>query len=71
MFTDPAYGIDSGRIPRFGQKGQQQELDFQGVYRINPDGALCLLASDGFSQPNGLVFNPDESALYIGDRKSG
>ena len=67
FFTDPTYGIDNGRVPRFGQEGQQPELDFQGVYRIDPDGALNLLAPDGFSQPNGLAFSPDESALYIGD----
>ncbi len=67
FFTDPAYGVDSGRTPRFGQEGQQQELDFQGVYRIDPDGSLHLVVSEGFSQPNGLAFNPDESQLYIGD----
>ncbi len=67
LFTDPAYGIDSGRTPRFGQEGQQQELDFQGVYRIDRDGSLHLVVSEGFSQPNGLAFNPDESQLYIGD----
>ncbi len=67
FFTDPAYGIDSGRTPRFGGEGQQQELDFQGVYRIDGDGSLHLVAPSGFSQPNGLAFNPDESALFIGD----
>lgn len=67
FFTDPAYGVDSGRNPRFGAEGQQQELGFQGVYRIDPDGSLHLVVSEGFSQPNGLAFTPDESALYIGD----
>lgn len=71
FFTDPAYGIDSGRTPRFGQAGQQQELDFQGVYRIDSDGSLHLLAPSGFSQPNGLAFTPDQSQLYIGDSHEG
>jgi gluconolactonase len=67
FFTDPTYGRDSGRDPRFGAEGQQPDLDFQGVYRIDPDGSLHLVVREGFSQPNGLAFVPDESALYIGD----
>ena len=67
FFTDPTYGMDSGRDPRFGAEGQQPVLTFQGVYRIDPDGSLHLVVSEGFSQPNGLAFTPDESALYIGD----
>ena len=60
-FTDPSYG-------RQGQHGVQRdlELDFRGVYRIAPDGALSLLASD-FEQPNGLCLNLDETALYVAD----
>jgi gluconolactonase len=69
LFTDPAYGCDATRSPRFGAEGQVQELPFQGVYRIDPDGTLHLLDRDGFSQPNGLVFAPDESALYVGDSR--
>ena len=71
FFTDPSYGTDSGRTPRFGQEGQRAELDFQGVYRIDPDGSLALVAPTGFSQPNGLAFTPDESGLYIGDSQDG
>jgi gluconolactonase len=67
FFTDPAYGTDSGRVPTFGEPGQKQDLDFQGVYRIDPDGTLELVVGNGFSQPNGLAFTPDESQLYIGD----
>ena len=66
-FTDPTYGTDSGRNPRFGKEGQKPDLDFQGVYRVNPDGSLDLVIGEGFSQPNGLAFSPDESVLYIGD----
>jgi gluconolactonase len=61
FFTDPTYG-------RMGQHGVQRELelDFRGVYRIDTEGSLKLLASD-FGQPNGLCFNLDESVLYVAD----
>jgi gluconolactonase len=67
FFTDPTYGADSGRNPRFGKEGQQPELPFHGVYRIDPNGTLNLIVREGFEQPNGLAFSPDESILYIGD----
>ncbi|MGE3856453.1 MAG: SMP-30/gluconolactonase/LRE family protein [Dehalococcoidia bacterium] len=68
FFTDPSYGVDRGNRPvPFGAVGQTQDLDFQGVYRIDPDGSVHLLAPEGFNQPNGLVFTPDESAIYIND----
>lgn len=57
-FTDPPYGIRD-------QEGAK-ELRFQGVYRIDLDGALTLL-DQSFTAPNGLAFSPDESTLYIGD----
>ncbi|MBH40903.1 MAG: gluconolactonase [Chloroflexi bacterium] len=60
-FTDPTYGL---RKPH--GINAEQELPHQGVYRVDPDGTLTLLASD-FNQPNGLAFTPDESSLYIGD----
>lgn len=55
-FTDPPYGIQP----------KDRELDFQGVYRIAPDGTLTLLADD-FEKPNGLAFSPDEKVLYVDD----
>jgi gluconolactonase len=67
FFTDPTYGRDSGRVPSFGKPGQQPDLDFQGVYRVDPDGSLELVVSTGFNQPNGLAFSPHEKVLYIGD----
>ncbi len=67
FFTDPTYGSDSGRNPRFGREGQQPVLGFQGVYRIDTDGSVKLVVGEGFTQPNGLAFSPDESVLYIGD----
>jgi len=43
-----------------------QELPFQGVFRLSPDGKLTLLADD-FERPNGLAFSLDEKTLYIDD----
>jgi gluconolactonase len=62
IFTDPTYG----RLPGFGVE-REQDLDFQGVYRIPAgDGDLQLLVDD-FGQPNGLCFSLDESLLYVND----
>jgi gluconolactonase len=59
-FTDPTYG----RMPGFGIE-REQDLDFQGVYRIAPGGGDPQLLIDDFDQPNGLCFSTDESLLYI------
>jgi gluconolactonase len=61
-FTDPTYG----RMPGFGLE-REQDLDFQGVYRIPPGGGDPQLLVDDFGQPNGLCFSVDESLLYIND----
>ena len=60
-FTDPSYG-------RAGGTGvvREPELDFRGLYRIEGDGSLTLLASD-FDMPNGLAFTPDHQSLYVAD----
>jgi gluconolactonase len=52
--------------PLFGEPTSPKELDFNGVYRISPEGELLLLADD-FDLPNGLAFSPDESILYVND----
>jgi gluconolactonase len=62
VFTDPTYG----RMPGFGLE-REQELDFQGVYRLPAGGGDLELLVDDFAQPNGLCFSPDESLLYIND----
>jgi gluconolactonase len=58
FFTDPPYGLvglaDS----------PLQELEFSGIYRLSPDGALELLAEDQ-PLPNGLGFSPDGRVLYV------
>ena len=55
-FTDPPYGIQP----------QDQEQAFQGVFRIDPEGQISLVADD-FDRPNGIVLSPDESTLYVAD----
>jgi len=62
LFTDPTYG----RMPGFGLE-REQDLDFQGVYRLPAGGGDLQLLVDDFKQPNGLCFSPDESLLYIND----
>jgi gluconolactonase len=60
-FTDPTYGrMEFYGVPR------DQELSFQGVYRIGANGGLILLADD-FAQPNGLCFSLDASRLFVND----
>ncbi|MEX2647661.1 MAG: SMP-30/gluconolactonase/LRE family protein [Alphaproteobacteria bacterium] len=64
-FTDPIYGREAGT-----GMVREPELDFRGVYRIDPDGRLVLLTDD-FDQPNGLCFTPDERRLYVNDSRAG
>jgi gluconolactonase len=63
-FSDPGYG----RVPGFGLE-REQDLSFQGVYRIAADGGEpeLVVGEDEFEQPNGLCFAPDESLMYIND----
>jgi gluconolactonase len=63
-FSDPSYG----RMPGFGLE-REQDLSFQGVYRIRSGGGEpeLVVAEDEFEQPNGLCFSPDESLMYIND----
>jgi len=62
VFTDPTFG----RMDYYGVK-RDTELDFRGVYRIDPsDGALQLLVDD-FDQPNGLCFSLDGRRLWVND----
>lgn len=61
-FTDPF------TLFSFGKPVPPQELSFNGVFRIAPDGELVLLVDD-FQMPNGLCFSPDESILYVNDTR--
>ena len=61
-FTDPGFG----RMEYYG-KPREQQLTYQGVYKLDPESrALTLLVTD-FDQPNGLCFSVDESQLFVND----
>jgi gluconolactonase len=65
FFTDPPYGINEERRA-MGLEPIPQELPFQGVFTIAPQGSIALLIDD-FDRPNGLALSPDERTLYVAD----
>jgi gluconolactonase len=61
-FTDPTYG----RMEHFGRPRPLQ-LDFRGVWRVDPASRRLTLLADDFGQPNGLCFSRDERQLFVND----
>ena len=61
-FTDPPYG----RVEFYGVK-REQELSFQGVYRVGSSPEHPNLLVDDFERPNGLCFSLDRQRLFIND----
>ena len=57
-FTDPPYGLEGL------EESPDRELEFNGVYRLRPDGELELLVRDQ-TRPNGIALSPDETTLYV------
>ena len=57
-FTDPPYGLP-GR-----ENSTEAELDFYGVFRVDPEGDISLL-TDQLTRPNGIAFSPDYSLCYV------
>ncbi len=53
-FTDPA----------FGSANDTRELDFYGVFRITPKGALEAIARPK-GRPNGIALSPNGRILYV------
>jgi gluconolactonase len=62
-FTDPPYGLEEQA------DDSTKELDFQGVFRVTPEGEVVLLA-DELSRPNGIELSPDEKTLYVANSSS-
>lgn len=61
-FTDPPYGREARHgIPR------PRELDFNGVFRLDPADESLTLLTTALNRPNGLCFSLDESLLYVND----
>ena len=57
-FTDPPYGLADL------EESTLRELDFNGIYRLHPNGTLDLLNRDQ-TRPNGIALSPDEATLYV------
>ncbi len=58
-FTDPRYGDRS-----------DLELQVEGVYYL-PRGGELQRVIDDMIRPNGLIFSPDKSILYVADNGAG
>lgn len=58
LFTDPIYGLPGGA------ESDLRELDFCGVFRLTPAGAVQLLSRD-YHRPNGIGLSPDGKTLYV------
>lgn len=58
FFTDPPYGLEKGN------DSPLKELKFNGVYRIDTDGAISLI-DDSLTFPNGVALSTDERTLYV------
>lgn len=54
-FTDPPYGL----------AGRESELGYNGVFVHKPNGEIELLKEFVGQNPNGIIFNPDQSILYL------
>lgn len=54
FFTDPPYGMP---------KNVEQEIPFQGVYKVV--GGNVTLLVDSITRPNGIAFMPDERTLIV------
>jgi gluconolactonase len=57
-FTDPPYGLPKQ------MQDPGKELDYQGVYRLKPNGELTLLTKE-MTRPNGIGLSPDGKTLYV------
>lgn len=59
-FTDPPTGLNDG------YRAELMELDFRGVFRIDADNRLHLIADN--LGVNGIALSPDNRTLYVTDR---
>lgn len=66
-FTDPDYGLTMLGL------GGLRELEFNGLFRRQPDGTLIAewQGEVGVNQPNGVALSPDEDFLYVTDTQAG
>lgn len=45
---------------------EKQEIGFNGVYHVSPDGRIRLV-SKSIARPNGITLSPDGRTLYVSD----
>ena len=57
-FTDPPYGLAQA------DESPLRELDFCGLYRLDPDGKVTLL-DRSHKRPNGVAVSPDGRTLFL------
>jgi gluconolactonase len=58
-FTDPPWGLNNVF------NSPHREIDYTGVFRLNPDNTVTLV--DKTLRPNGIGLSPDGSKLYCTD----
>jgi gluconolactonase len=58
-FTDPPYGLAQQ------DDDPTKELDFNGVFRLNPDEQTLEVVVRDMTRPNGIAFSPDDTTLYV------
>ena len=58
-FTDPDWQLGD----------RQPQLDFTGVYWINPEGKVSVV-DKSLVKPNGIVLSLDQRTLYVGDAEN-
>lgn len=63
-FTDPIYGLPKG------EKDPSREIDFCGVFRIDPDGKVSVVSKE-VERPNGIALSPDEKTLFVANSHKG
>ncbi len=65
-FTDSAGGLHLT-----GHQGQdlQRQLEYEGVFRLDPETSTLTLLVDDMVFPNGLCFSEDERILYVNDSR--
>ena len=64
-FSDPCYG-SRDHMELLDAEGKKIE----GVYRIDPDGAVTRIITHEVDRPNGLVVTPDDKYLFVADNNN-
>ena len=61
--------------PRYGDRSNMEMKDaagkaIEGVYRIDPDGAVTRIITHEVDRPNGLIVTADDKFLFVGDNNN-